>query len=117
MSGIDQSDQMMSYYCPLRKTVRWYSFIDLREDIVKVLVGIEIVDETAPTIGIPMQQEMGFHHLQELPRGDKKKCSQRRRKVCFKDGIRKDTRFYCAAYPDSPPVCLVDCFKRYHSGD
>ena len=40
----------------------------------------------------------------------KKKC-----KVCASDGVRRETVYYCAECPSQPGLCVVGCFRRYHT--
>ena len=35
-------------------------------------------------------------------------------RICTKNKKRKETRYFCAACEDLPPLCVVECFKAYH---
>ena len=53
------------------------------------------------------------HQLAEFPPTEKKKLPMRRCRVCYKNGIRKDTRSYCKEC--KVPLCTKTCFFTYHS--
>ena len=111
MSGIDRSDQMMSYHSGLRKTVRWYKKagvyflemfltnayylyrkfstdnefkhqLDFKENVIKLLMGErKRKKHTEPTAD--------FHYLEPIPAADG----------------------FCE---DKPPLCVHPCFNLYH---
>ena len=117
MSGIDRSDQMLSYHSGLRKTLRWYKkagahileiFItnafhlyrkfssnneishlgEFREIIIKNLIG----ERKKKQALIPVAN---FHYLITISDGEKKKKPTRRCEQCWKQEIRKESRYAC----------------------
>lgn len=136
MSGIDRSDQMMSYHSGLRKTVRWYKKagvhflemfltnayylyrkfstdnefkhqLDFKENVIKSLIGERKRKKH-------MEPTADFHYLEPIPAGDKKKYPTRRCKQCWKTNTRKESRFVCGFCEDKPPLCVHPCFNLYH---
>ena len=142
MSGIDLSDQMMSYYSSLRKTIRWYKklaihiltmglhnahilpnrqatkklrFLEFREAIIKdLLKGVNLEQ-----IGVPHgnQQHGNFHYLMPHDgKGKMKNCVQ-----CNKNHQRRTTRYMCPVCPANlktgahPSLCVFPCFKDFHT--
>ena len=53
------------------------------------------------------------HQLIEFPATEKKNLPQRRCRMCYKNGIRKDTKVYCKEC--RVPLCAKICFSAYHS--
>jgi hypothetical protein len=57
-----------------------------------------------------------FHYLDRIPMKGNKSNRQKRCCVCKANGIRKDSRFYCAMCPENPGLCRGgDCFLRFHA--
>ena len=139
MSGVDRSDQMLSYYSALRKTIRWPKKLALhifemmihkayllycqesgskmkspsfREQLVLYLFKDKLPSE--PTA---KRRRSGFttqHYLEYLPATEKKQQPTKPCRVCTKNKTRKETRYFCAACEDHSPLCVVECFKAYH---
>ena len=137
MSGIDRSDQMLSYNSALRKTLRWYKKVgvhmfeifltnafylyktyvsqkeamainEFREIIVNNLVGV--LKQPAH-----LRPVCDFHYLEVLPPTEKKKNPTRRCQYCNKMKIRRESRYVCGYCEDRPPLCIDPCFRLYHS--
>ena len=136
MSGIDRSDQMLSYYQGLRKTVRWYKKVgfhfiemfvhnahclynkygdkemrlyDFRLKLIKHMIGpVHEVDVPKPIENL--------HYLVPLqPKPDsKKKFPTKQCRRCRGNKLRRETRYFCAACPSQPALCLEPCFPLYH---
>lgn len=130
MSGIDRQDQMNSYYHFTRKTIRWYkklgihiiqmlllnsynlynqynigttiSLYDFRIIVLsKILHKPEKLSKSLSIEKhIPSTHEMGGNG-----RNLRKKCQ-----LCYKNGIRKDSIYYCDACPTKPSLCITTCF-------
>ena len=135
MSGIDRSDQMLSYYSGLRKTIRWYKKIGVHmlekmvnnafylsrlhnpnsvKHIIQMrMMAIEwfIGNTPAPLAPAPTA---AIHHLKSFPPTEKKKHPQRICKVCYEKKVRKDTRYFCAKCEQHPALCIEPCFLEYH---
>ena len=69
----------------------------------------------APSYDPASRLKGGFirHQPAEFPPTEKKKLPMRRCRVCYKNGIRKDTRSYCKEC--KVPLCAKTCFFTYHS--
>ncbi|XP_056405467.1 oocyte zinc finger protein XlCOF7.1-like [Hyla sarda] len=57
----------------------------------------------------------GQHFPGEVPHTGKKGRSQKRCRVCYKRGIRKNTTSQCDTCPDNPGLCIKNCFREYHT--
>ena len=141
MSGIDRSDQMISYYSALRKTIRWPKKVALhifemmihnaymlycqqsgskmkglrsfREKLV-----LHLLKDSLPSEPNTKRRRGGYeiqHYLEYLPATEKKQRPTKPCRVCTKNKKRKETRYFCAACDDHPPLCVVECFRAYHS--
>ena len=132
MSGIDRSDQMLSYHSGLRKTLWWYKkagvhileiFItnafylyrkfssnneishlgEFREIIIKNLIGEQKKKQALTPVA-------NFHYLITIPDGEKKKKPTRHCKQCWKQEIRKESRYAFGYCDDNPALCVDPCF-------
>lgn len=137
MSGVDQSDQMLSYYSALRKTVRWPKKIVLhifeiyihnayllyrksngnqmkslkfRELFVASLIGnkMPVNDQKSKS------QQNNFHYLEAIPPTEKKQRPTRACRFCTTQNRRRETRYFCPICVEKPPLCVENCFKQYH---
>lgn len=136
MSGIDRSDQILSYHSGLRKTLRWYKkagvhimemfltnsfylyqkyssnkefshLVQFKENIVKCLIGERRKKKF-------LEPSANFHYLVPIPEGEKKKNPTRRCKQCWKNKTRKESRYICEYCEDNPALCIHPCFRLYH---
>ena len=134
MSGVDRSDQMLSYHSALRKTIRWYKKVGVhmiemfvnnshylyakatgekmkvhqfKEIVVKYLIG----HIARPKHLIPTGN---FHYLGSIPSNGKKQRPTKRCKYCSSNKTRKETRYVCMFCVDTngehPPLCIEPCF-------
>ena len=55
-----------------------------------------------------------FHYLITIPDGEKKKKPTRRCKQCWKQEIRKESRYACGYCDNNPAMCVDPCFRLYH---
>lgn len=135
MSGIDRSDQMLSYYTALRNTIRWpkkvalyiieiyihnahkifqkvtsskIKLIKFRETFVDALIGEEIQPVSKK---IKLQE---LHYLQSIPPTEKKQHPTKPCRICTKAKKRRETRYFCPICKEKPALCVEDCFKNYH---
>lgn len=136
MSGIDRSDQMLSYHSGLRKTIRWYKKVGVHileifmanafylykkatpSPKVKAMKGFK---ETIITslVGQPkpskhMQPQASFHYLAAIEPTEKKKHPARTCKHCSSNGKRRETRYICPRCPQQPALCIDPCFRIHH---
>ena len=149
MCGVDRIDQLMAYYTPLRKTLKWYrkvvlQFLDMavvnayllytklggskrqiwfRKQIIRSLVAADDrPKELQPTTSSFMHHKAsdlsrlsGQHYFDVIPATDAKSAPTRKCVVCRKRGQRKETRYLCETCPSKPALCVVPCFKDFHS--
>jgi hypothetical protein len=135
--GIDRSDQMLSYYTSLRKTIRWpkkvalhimeifihnahmifkkatssrIKLIKFREAFVTALVGDREVIE--PISKKPKLATL--HYLERIPPTGRKQQPTKPCRVCTKNKTRHETRYFCPICPEKPALCVENCFKNYH---
>ena len=141
MAGIDRSDQRMSYYSFLRKTVRWYKKIALHyfeiflqnafmfynqrnqgNKKMKILqfresVIMHLLDGHGSNAGESSNHEntTDFHYLKHLSPTEKKSKPTKPCRMCSEEKKRKETRYFCPVCPKNPALCVVPCFKTYHT--
>ena len=136
MAGVYRSDQMLSYYPALRKTIRWYKklaliliemylfnvhkfyfqsnppskmrLLEFREHVVISLIGNTAVFHDHYT-------EIKNHFPTSIPPTKKKKFPTKQCRVCTKSGIRRESRYICGACNLRPALCVDPCFRIYHS--
>ena len=136
MTGIDRSDQMLSYNSALRKTLRWNKKVgihilemmvhnahflfkngsrsrtpitDFKQYVVEWLIG----DIQLPKF---VQPVANFHHLFPIPATEKKNNPTRKCSHCSTPTKRKESRYICAYCEDKPALCVYPCFVQYHIG-
>ncbi|KAM3936742.1 piggyBac transposable element-derived protein 4-like [Leptodactylus fuscus] len=142
MGGVDLSDQVLKPYSAMRKTRVWYkklvvhmvqmalynsyvlsrcaghtgTFLEFQEAIIKSLIfgDLEVPGpSTSETHGSRIVP--GQHFPSEVPQTAKKGKTQKRCRVCYKRGIRRDTIYQCDTCPDKPGLCMKECFRLYHT--
>jgi len=57
----------------------------------------------------------GQHYMDVIPPTEKKAAPTTKCVVCNKHGKRKETRYICETCPSKPALCVVPCFKQFHS--
>ncbi|XP_064601226.1 piggyBac transposable element-derived protein 4-like [Liolophura sinensis] len=140
MSGVDTSDQMLSYYSGLRKTLRWYKkmglhilevcvinahilhsdnnpanamkLLEFREAVTTHLLGDSL--NVIPAAGPSPTSQSSFHYLEHLPTTEKKERPTKRCRICSMQGLRRETLYVCAECPDKPALCVEPCFRQHH---
>ena len=55
------------------------------------------------------------HFIDEIPATEKKEISQKRCRVCYKKGLKKEARFHCTMCPEHPGLHLRKDFNDYHT--
>lgn len=55
------------------------------------------------------------HFISTIPPTDKKARAQKRCRVCYLQGRRKDVRYHCLDCPTKPGLCMEPCYKLYHT--
>ena len=59
--------------------------------------------------------ECGDHRPQMIPPTPRRSHPQKRCRVCYKKGTRKESRYCCPLCPGFPGLCVVPCFDLYHA--
>jgi len=57
----------------------------------------------------------GQHYMDLLPPNANKSNPTKRCVVCFQAGRRRETRYFCETCLSKPALCIVPCFKSFHS--
>jgi len=57
----------------------------------------------------------GQHYMDLLPPNPSKSSPTKRCVVCFQAGRRRETRYFCETCLSKPALCVVPCFKTFHS--
>ena len=151
MCGVDRMDQLMSYYSPLRKTLKLYRKVVLqhldmamvnafilykkvggtkaqlkfRKSVIASLLSSDIrIYEDLPQVSdtpafhhhkSDLSRLSGQHYLAHIPSATSKKNAARKCVVCNHQKQRKETRYMCETCPSKPALCVVSCFKKFHS--
>lgn len=140
MSGIDNCDQMLSYYSGLRKTLRWYKKMGLHLIELFIHNAHKLHNQTFPgnkkrllhfrdecvkgLIGLPLnrqqprpQPQARFHYLEPIPATEKKEFPTKRCTMCISRNFRKESRYACAICEKKPALCVSPCFHDYHAAN
>ena len=140
MGGVDLNDQMLEPYLSTRRSYQWYkkvsiylfnlamyntyvlyrkstarpkSYLYYQEEVTTALLYPRNPPASIRSDVVSRLYERHFpDRVPPRPTGQKrqKKCW-----VCSKGGVRRDTMYYCAQCPSQPGLCVVDCFRLYHS--
>ncbi|KAM4042928.1 piggyBac transposable element-derived protein 4-like [Anomaloglossus baeobatrachus] len=144
MRGVDLSDQMLEPYSAARQMRLWYkklalhivqmalynayvlsrraghrgTFPEFQEAVIRHLL-LGVPEEQAPTTSSFAMEStrtvLGQHFPGKVPQTGKVGSSQKRCRVCSKNGIRKDTSYQCDSCPVKPGLCMKNCFRIYHT--
>ncbi|KAL7644212.1 UNVERIFIED_CONTAM: hypothetical protein RMT77_005038 [Armadillidium vulgare] len=140
MGFVDKTDQVLHYYTMARKTMECYKKLGMHLIQVRILdaLGIYNMDRKKKTdyfnfslniikdLTSQIRNEpkagpsftprlVGYHFPQKIPAEKIKKNPQKRCKVCYKHGIRVETRYQCKSCTDHPGLCPDKCFEIYHT--
>ena len=141
MGGIDLTDQVIRQYNCARKSHAWYkkiglncilrllfnswavyrkekesnvSFFDFLRDAIRVLTDLQSTPKGARRKRRPSEEQRTTTHVQKrIPSTTGKKNPLKRCRVCFSNGIRRESRYICDSCPDKPGLCLGDCFNKF----
>ena len=143
MGAVDRADQMLQPYDATRKTTRWYkklmihllqvtllnSFIlykktsqqkiDFLQFQCAIINSLFFRNNPAPQAALPGTDDAvrltGRHFPRRIPQTNPGHSKQRRCKVCWKHGIRRESGLYCEQCPSMPALCAAPCFEVYHT--
>ena len=149
MCGIDRLDQLLSYYSPLRKTLKWYrkvvlQVIDMaitnafllyrkaggsrrhiwfRTQVIHSLIAADDRPAEVSVSATPflhhkasdLSRFTGQHYTEVIPPTPRKAAPTTKCVVCNKRGQRKESRYRCATCASKPALCVVPCFRDFHS--
>ncbi|XP_056397301.1 piggyBac transposable element-derived protein 4-like [Hyla sarda] len=139
MGGVDLSDQVLKPYSAMRKTRAWYkklavhmvqmalynafvlyrhagqrgTFLEFQEVVIRNLIFGD-QEDAGPSTSESSRIVPGQHFPSEIPHTGKKGRTQKKCRVCYKRGIRRDTTYQCETCPTQPGLC-ISCFKIYHT--
>lgn len=134
--GIDLSDELVSYYSPIRKSLSWYkkiaidvifgvavinalyiykklnpqnkcSLLQAQTDIVKKLVGVNMAQIPAPVVATPQQNSVAGTSRQSISPSP----AQHLQMLDKKDGKLQRLSQICNIF--TKPYCL-QCFQKAH---
>ncbi|KAG8566940.1 hypothetical protein GDO81_013429 [Engystomops pustulosus] len=93
------------------------TFLEFQEVVIKYFLFGDQEGGSASTSGseAPSRIVPGQHFPGVVPQTASKGRSQKRCRVCSKNGIRKDTIHHCETCPEKPGLCMKDCFRIYHT--
>ena len=138
MNGVDRADQLIEPYDATRKTYRWFhkcavhyiqrllmnalilnnKYNNKKYDLLTFtkLAVTKFLLETGSgryRSRVTRLLKSSEHYLVRIPETLKKKNPTKRCRVCSGIGIRKESRYQCAAC--EAPLCMGDCFPKFHS--
>lgn len=82
----------------------------LAQEAVQVFVG---TNEPATSQNVVRIRDL--HYLEVLAPTGKKNRPTKPCRVCKRNKLRRETRYYCPVCQEKPPLCVENCFKLYHS--
>lgn len=145
MGGVDSRDGSLHPYNISRKSFKWFTklslhlchimirnswiiycksggefdFLSYQEKVIEILVlntgngrragsggGRPLANSSASNIA---------HVPKRLSPRPNRPRPTKRCKVCYQEGVRKETVFVCAECPSSPGLCAFPCFGKHHS--
>ena len=142
MGGVDRTDQLMQPYEIPRKSMKWYkkvalhfiqlavmnSYIVYQKDGGRmpllafehdVIVSLLFGHGNGGDVDIPKEENIARlserHFVALIPETESKQKPQKRCRVCYKKGVRKESRYQCLGCPSNPGLCYYPCFELYHT--
>ncbi|CAH2319774.1 Hypothetical predicted protein [Pelobates cultripes] len=142
MEGVHLADQCIQPYLVNRKSRTWYkkiaiylsqiamfnSYVLYKKEakgrsypfldfMLKILSDILFTHAPNPPSleSDDVQRLFGKHFPSRIPPTPCKKSPQRKCRVCYKKGVRKDSSYYCPSCPSLPALCITNCYKVYHT--
>ena len=132
--GVDQNDAQLVHYSPVRKSQKWTTkvflhFLDeavFNSHVVYKKSGgtksflefkLLIIDNLLRRAEVDIEGKhtrKGNHYPELIPAKEKKEKPQKRCCLCYKEGIRKETRYQCDTCRKHTALCPAPCFRIYH---
>lgn len=102
--------------------MHFISTTDLKFLVVKILLRKPSVTklQQAALVGLQLpypedQVFSNFDYLAKLPATEKKKTNPTRPcRICTKNKVRKECRYFCEKCKDNSALCVDPCFQMYH---
>ena len=136
MSGIDRTDQMLSYHSSLRKTERWYKKVGIHIFEIFLVNSFHLYNQTKPKkdhlrimdfreklvsnlvgelpASLHMRPQTHFHYMVAHPPTKSKDKPTKPCRVCTSQKVRRESRYCCATCNGRPSLCVDPCFLVYH---
>ena len=140
MDGVDKNDAMIGNYSCIRKSYNWYTkvfFHFLEEAIYNAFViydkveeekkykfmqiKLEVVHQMLQDVRVPPDPRAEFdslngrHFRTLIPATQNKEKPQKRRIFCYKNNVRRESRYHYDQCVTNPGLCVPPCFLRYHT--
>ncbi|KAJ1153167.1 hypothetical protein NDU88_005929 [Pleurodeles waltl] len=143
MGGVDRVDQRLEPYTAIRKSYVWYkklalhlfhlatfnafivfrdrspeskmTFVKFQESVIESLIVVEQARVPREAVVEDVARLKDRHFAEHIPPTPKKDFPAKKCRVCFRRGIRRETRMYCPDCPSKPGLCVGACFKNYHT--
>ena len=145
MGGVDQSDQMLSYYGFSHRTIKWwrrafFHLLDLsivnayilykqqvnarcsheqfRVELAKQLLfksGQQAHALTLPSSLSPISRLTGHNFIEKIPAAPSGRPTQNQCQVCCRKKGRKRVTTTYRCKQCQVPLCVVPCFELYHT--
>ena len=139
MFGVDRSDQMLSYYQGLRKTVRLYKrigfhFLEIymhnafhlfkchqpQSSTVLTDFCVDVVKSLIQFTGNPhinVYPNIAAHYPSFISNDGNKERKTLRSRARYKEGVRRGTLFKRINCENKPPLCVAPCFHEFHKNN
>ena len=139
MAGVDKNDDIIDTYSSCHKTLKCTTKVVIHIIEEAMLNAFILYNKNTPgkkmrflkfklknirSILIPLRNENVFSHLvvptksihflELIPPTPKKLNPRGRCAVWYKKKTRKEVRYGCKSYHNTPALCLSSCFEIYH---
>ena len=133
MGGVDKNDAMIGNYSYICRSYKWYTkiFFHFLEEAVYsafVIYGkveeekkhkfmqfkLEVVCQMLQDVSVPPDPQ-GCHFPTLIPATQNKEKPQKGYIVCYKNNLRRESRYHCEQCVTNPGLSAAPCFLRYHT--
>ena len=145
MGAVDKSDQLQQPYSAARKAMKWYrkltvhflqismlnayciysvslpsgqkpkTYLQFQHSVLMSLVSANARPMPSTAMDDSSARLQGKHFVDYLPASGRKEKPTKRCRVCYTQGVRGETRYYCPNCPSGPALCIPKCFELYHT--